>query len=219
MLRTSLIAPLACALLLRETLCTSCVGGDDSPCEYEVVSLAADAETPWGTTPADDIAALEVPQHGTWRWGDSTESIEIDQSGFEQPAWATYVHDPTTIRFSDHVAGGRGIACDGQTVMVDGTLTITDEQDAVILSVPVTALRQDMAGDAYGASPQYSPISLFSDELHEKAEWDMTQVFGAILWINGGRLSGEFYYHGQSMRTETTGDGVVSLVGLFEADE
>jgi hypothetical protein len=44
-------------------------------------------------------------------------------------------------------------------------------------------------------------------------------VFGRILWINGVRLQAEFYYHGQSMRTETTGDGVVTLVGLFEPDE
>ena len=76
-----------------------------------------------------------------------------------------------------------------------------------------------MAEEVYGASPQYSPISLFSDELHEKAVFDTTQVFGRILWINGVRLLAEFYYHGQSMQTETTGDGVVSLVGLFEADE
>lgn len=151
--RTSLIAPLICMLLLRETLCSSCVG-EDSPCEYEVVTLAADAETPWGTTPAEDIAALEIPQHGTWRWGDSKDEIDVDQSGVEQAAWATYVHDPDTIEYSEHVGGGRGVTCNGPMVSVDGTLTITDEQDAVILSVPVTVERQDMSTARRRSTPR-----------------------------------------------------------------
>ncbi|PRQ00530.1 hypothetical protein ENSA7_60240 [Enhygromyxa salina] len=203
---------------MRQTLCTSCLP-DDEPCEYDLVPLAADDETPWGTTPAADIATLELSQHGTWRWGESTEYLDIDQSGFELPAWASFVHDPETVRYSEHVDGGRGVACNGPTVSVDGTLTISSEADEVILSVPLTVLREFGSVQTYLSTPQYSPISSFSAALSEKAKFDMTQVFGSMIWIDGVRLQIEFFYHGQSMLSETTGGGVFTLVGKFEGDE
>jgi hypothetical protein len=215
-LRINLVLPLACILLLRENLCTSCLP-DGEPCEYEVVSLAPDAGTPWGTTPAEDIAALEIPQHGMWRWGESGNSIEIEDSGVELQAWATFVHDPGSIYYSDHVDGGRGWVCDGPTVMVDGTLTFTDEQGGAIVSVPLTVERQHMAGGYYSSSPMYWPISLFSELVHETAEWDTEGVYGNIIWLDKGLLAG-FDYLGQSKLTETTGHGVSHLVGGFVAD-
>lgn len=221
MLRTSLIIPLASLVLLRQTLC-SCA--PDEPCEYEVVPLEMDAETLWNTTPAEDIAELEIPQHGTWSWGESEYFVELDDSGVSLPAWATFVHDPETIRYSEHVGGGHGVACNGPTVSVDGTLTITDEQGGVIISVQLTVLRQYTADLNYISSPQYSPISLFSDRVHETAEWDMSQVYGAISWFEQSGLLAEFFYQAQSQDPEptasgtVTGDGVFSPVGTFEAD-
>jgi hypothetical protein len=192
--------------------------GDDGPCEYEETPLEPDAETLWGTTPAEDIAELEIPQHGTWRWGESKDFVEVDDGGVELPAWATFVHDPETIRYSEHVAGGVGVACNGPTVLVDGTLTITDEQGAVIVGVPITAAYQYMASVNYGSSPTYDPISRFSDRVHETAAWDLAHVFGAISWLDEHGLRAEFYYQAQSMTTETAGNGVSSLVGEFVAD-
>jgi hypothetical protein len=208
----------ACLALLRGESPCSCVDDDDGPCEYEKTPMASDAETLWGTTPAEDIAELEIPQHGIWRWGESKYFVEVDDSGVELPAWAAFVHDPETIRYSEHVAGGVGVACNGPTVSVDGTLTITDEQGAVIISVAVTAAYQHMASLNYGSSPQYDPVSLFSDRVHETAEWDIAQVFGAITWLDEEGLRAEFFYQAQSMTTETTGDGVIAPVGEFVAD-
>jgi hypothetical protein len=222
LLRTNVLIIGTCLALLRgEGLCT-CV--DDEPCQYEETPLAADAETLWGTTPAEDIANLEIPQHGTWRWGESKDFVEVDDSGVELPAWATFVHDPETIRFSEHVDGGRGVACNGPTVSVDGTLTITDDQGAVIVSLPITALRQFTADLNYVSGPEYSPASLFSDRVHETAEWDIALVWGAISWLEEHGLHAEFYYYGQRMNPGTTengtatGNGVVALVGEFVAD-
>ena len=215
MIRTSLVAPLACAVLLREALC-SC-GVDDGPCEYEETPLAVDAETPWGTTPAQDIAELEVPQHGTWIWSESKDFIEIDDAEVSLPAWATFVHDSETIRFSEYIGGGYGLACDGPTVSVDGTLTFTDEQGGVIVSVPVTVERQWTSAPNYGSSPRFSPISLFSAAVQATEEFEIMQVDGSIIWLDDGLLA-EFYYFALSMRTETTGDGVHTLIAKFEAD-
>jgi hypothetical protein len=222
LLRTNVLIIGACLALLRgEGLC-SCA--DDEPCQYEETPLAADAETLWNTTPAEDIAELEIPQHGTWRWGESRDFVEIDDSGVELPAWATFVHDPETIRYSEHVDGGIGVACNGPTVSVDGILTITDEQGAVIVSVPITAAYQYMASLNYAAIPEYSPASLFSDRVHETAEWDIAQVWGVIMWLEEHGLRAEFYYQAQSKNPGTTengtvtGNGVVALVGEFVAD-
>lgn len=214
MIRTSLLVPLACALLLREGLC-SC--GADGPCEYEVTVLAADDETPWGTTPSQDIAELEVPQHGTWAWSESTSFVRLDEEGVSWPAWATFVHDPETIRFSEHVDGGYPPACKGPTVSVDGTMTFADDQGEVIVSIPITVERQLTATLVYGSSPTYSPVSLFSPAIHETNDHEMTLVYGDIIWTEQG-LFVEFYYLGQTMRTETTGDGAYTLIAKFEAD-
>lgn len=196
--------------------------GDDGPCQYEEVPLAADAETPWGTKVADDIAELEVPQPGTWRWGESEDFLVLDDSGAQMPALATFVHDPETIRFGDHVGGGEGVACHGPMVSVDGMLTITDEQGAVIVSVPLTVERHYMADLWYGAVPQYSPPSLFSDRVHETMQWQTSQVYGSIQWLEDLGLLAEFFYQAQSMQNGedevVMGDGVFSWVATFEAD-
>ena len=214
-----MLVTVTCLALLRgEAGCCSIDSRDDGPCVYDETPLAPDDETPWGTTPAQDIAALEVPQHGTWRWGEDQYFIEIDEDGVELSGWATFVHDAATIRYSEHVSGGLGVACDGPTVSIDGTLTITDEQGAVIISVPLTVQRQYTAHLEYVSSPQYSPISLFSSSLQEQAEFDVSQVYGVIVWRPRGLIA-EFYYQAQSMTTATTGDGAISLVGMFEADE
>ena len=217
MIRTSLLVPLACALLLRDTLCSCDV--DDGPCEYEVTPLAPDDETPWGTTPAQDLAELEVPQHGTWTWSESEDFIEIQHAGVSVPAWATFVHDPETISFSEHIGGGYPPACKGPIVSADGTLTFTDEQGGVIVSVPVTVERQLTATLNYGSSPVYSPISQFSTAVQTTADFQfqLMQVNGSIIWLDDGLLA-EFYYFALSMRTETTGDGVTALIAKFEAD-
>lgn len=215
MLRTSIIIPLATLVLMRQGFCDSCLGIEDEPCQYVETPLTAEAETSWGTTVAEDIAELEMPRHGTWYWGENRDFVTVDQSGVELPAWAAFVHDPDTIRSSEHVGGGRGTACYAPPVLMDGTLTFTDDQGGVIVSVPITVEWQD--GD-YGSSPQYIPPSLYSSEVHELMEWEFSQVFGAIIWAPNGFFA-EFYYWGQSMTTETTGDGVASLVGEFTPDE
>lgn len=217
MTRAGTVVALACVLLARTKCPHSCI--PDEPCEYDELVIDGDFETPWETTVAMDIAALEVPQHGTWRWGESTENIELEHSGVELPAWATFVHNPDGIVYREHIDGGLGVACDGLTVAIEGTLTITDESDEVIVSVPLTVERQYAAEPTYGASPSYSPVSEFSTTLHELAEWDFTLVFGSVLWIKGERLLAEFFYWTQTMDTETTGGGAVSPVGVFEADE
>jgi hypothetical protein len=132
---------------------------------------------------------------------------------------AQFVHDPTTMRFSQHASGGEGVSCNGPTVMVDGTLTFTDEQGDVIVSVPIRAERMLTAEPQYGASPLYSPITAFSTGLQEKVEYDIRQIVGRINWIDDERLVADFHYNGQTMLTETTGVGVFSLIAVFEADE
>ena len=220
MLRTSLLIPLAALVLLRENLCTALFPPKREPCEYEVIELATDIEMPWGTTPAEDLAVLEVPTHGTWTWGESSESIDIEQSGVVLPAWASFVHDPDTLRTRDQVGGGgRGVFCYGATVLVDGTLTVTDEQGAEIISVPVTAERSHQVDDFYRSMPEYSPIAEFSPELHAKAEFDRTRIAGLVLWAEDSRLFAHFDYNGQTMIDESNGRGVVSFVGMFESDE
>ncbi|MFV8751723.1 hypothetical protein ACNOYE_14355 [Nannocystaceae bacterium ST9] len=205
-----------CLALLREPVCSY---GDGEPCGYDETPLGADEVTPWGTTVAEDIASLEIAQHGTWRWYMSTDELDIENGGSEFPAMVRFVHDPASVRVREQVAGGDGVACDATTVMVGGMLTFTDEQDDVIVSVPITAERMQTAAPQYGASLLLSPISVFSTEIHDTVEYEVKQIVGRINWVDGERLSVQFHYQGQTMSAETTGEGVFSLIADFEADE
>jgi hypothetical protein len=53
--------------------------------------------------------------------------------------------------------------------------------------------------------------------VHETNDHELTLVQGSIVWLDDGLLA-EFYYHGQTMQTETAGDGVNTLIAKFEAD-
>ena len=219
MLRTSLIVPTACVLLVRQSPC-SCV--QEEPCEYEVTELAPDAETPWGTTAAEDIAMLEMPAHGTWTWGESSESLDIEHSGEVLPAWASFVHDPDTLRYSEKIAGW-GVGCFGQSVYVDGTLTITDEEGAAIVSVPVTAERHHQAGPPYFSMPHDLSLSELSSEIHAKGEFDRTRLSGLVLWAEGSAicpagLCAHFSYISETKVDEHTTAGSSTRVGEFEPD-
>ena len=142
----------------------------------------------------------------------------IDESGVELPAVASFVHDPQTIRFREYESGGHGVACFGPTIEVDGMLTFTDEQDAVIVSIPITAARQHTADEYYAAVPQLSPIDIFSTGLHEQEEYEIRQINGTVYWLPD-RLLAEFGYAGQRMTTATTGEGVLQPVAVFDTDE
>jgi hypothetical protein len=215
-LRTSVIATVCCLALFRQTLCTSCVEG--SECEYVEIPLTAEDVTLWDTTVAEDIAILETPQPGTWRWGSSFDALEIKQADTEFPAVATFVHDPASVRFQEHVAGGEGALCDGEVVMVDGMLTFTDEQDEVIVSVPITARRMHMASPQYAAEALLSPTSVFSTELHPITQYDVMAISGVVKWVDNARLRAEFTYFTQTMPTATTGNGVSATAATFEPD-
>jgi len=205
-------------LLARQASPCSCQ--DEMPCVYETVELDEGYETLWDTTVAEDIAGLEQPQVGVWRWSESTEVIEIADSGVERPAIATWTHGGG-MRLTEHVEGGDGVACYGPTVALDGTLTVVDaEDDSLIISLPLTVEYQYTATLSYTGNPVYDP---FEDqwpmlEPLVEGDWDTEVVTGAIRWVDAEHLFAEFNYAVQRMDTETTGSGAGSLVAEFIAD-
>jgi hypothetical protein len=118
----------------------------------------------------------------------------------------------------EYESGGHGVACDGPTLEVDGMLTFTNEQDAVIVNIPITAARQYTAEEYYASVSQLSPINTFSTGLHEQEEYEIRQIIGVVYWLSD-RFLAEFDYHGQRMLTETTGNGVYHRVAVFDTDE
>jgi hypothetical protein len=210
-IRTSLLAVSCCLALLRGALCST----DDGPCEYEVTLLDPDEPTPSGMTVGDEFGALEGTFSGTWRWYASTDELTIEGGGVEFPAQATFILDPATYRISEHVGGGAGAFCGDRGIRVDGTLTFADEQDAVILSIPITVDRRGNQRPNYVASMMFSPISEFSPRLHENVEYDESGVSALVRWIDG-QLVAEFHYGGQSMLTPQTGAGILRDVAEFE---
>ena len=212
MFRISLLA-VACVALLRQS---SCLANDDGPCEYANTPLEADHLTPWGSTVAEDVAALEVAQQGTWRWYPSTDELDIENGGTELAAQVSFVADPSSYRLREHVAGGHGVACYGPTVMVDGTLTFTNEQNDVIVSIPLTAERTLGNVGQYSASPVISPVPIFSAGLTEKVEYEVSGIGGTIHWRDNEGFIALFDYLAQTTLTDESGLGVVSPVAEFE---
>ncbi len=206
-----------CLALLRQPLCN--FGDEGEPCGYDETPLAFDDITPWETTLAEDIASLEIAQHGMWRWSESTDELDIADEGSEFPAMAQFIADLATLRLREHVEGGDGVACDGTTVMIDGMLTFTDEQGTVVVSIPITAERMQASSPQYASAPLLTPISMFSTGLSETVEFETMQVVGRINWVDQERLSVQFHYYTNTMLTATTGEGVFSLIAEFEADE
>lgn len=164
LLGLALLAP----LLARTNLC-SCV--TEEPCVYDTIEIDGDYETLWDTTAAEDLEWLEQPHVGTWRWGETTERLEIEQSGIERPAVATWVHDGEK-RFVEHVDGGVGVACNGPTVALDGTLIVTDaardglsrspsRASHVYLTTPTQRVReQALIGHAADIGPRATTAAL-----------------------------------------------------------
>lgn len=190
-------------------------GGE--PCRYEESPLAATDLTPYGGLLADDIARLEIPRQGIWVWSASIDELDIDVDETELPAEVRFEHDPNSLRLSEHVSGGDGVACHGAQVLVDGMLTFTaTETDTVIVSVPVTAIQEFTAGEEYGASEAYSPISTFSAVLHATVEYETMQISARVNWVDDERLFARFDYYAQSMTGPSSGVGVNAFIASFE---
>lgn len=217
MFRTSLILSLSCIALFRQASACSCA--ESTECEYVETPLATDYATPWETTLADDIAMLEVPQPGTWVWESSSDEIELDRPDTQIPAVATFVHDPESVRLKEYVTGGVGTICDDEKVLIDGTLTFTEEQGDVIVSLPITVERMDMATPRYTSELIQIPFSEFSAELHPLVTFEQMGVSTYINWFKDRGLHGEFTYFTLTMTTPTTGDGVTRTIALFEPEE
>ena len=202
--------------LLARTKPCSCVV--EEPCVYDEIEIDSDYETMRGTTVAEDLEWLQEPQMGTWRWGESTDAIEIGEAGVERPAIATWVHEGGK-RFVEQVDGGVGVACRGPTVELDGTWTVTDAEDnSVIVSFPLTIEYEYTASLSYGAVPVFnSPFNDTWPSVLELAEgWDQSLIHGAVLWPNEDRVYADFYYHSQRMDTTTTGSGSFAMVAVFD---
>jgi hypothetical protein len=214
--RTSVIVTVCCLALFRQASPCSCI--EASECVYAETPLVAEDVTPWDTTIAADIAILETPQPGTWRWGSSFSALEIEQADTAFSATATFVHDPASVRFEEWVAGGVGAVCNGNTVLIDGMLTFSNEQDEVIVSVPVTARRTYQDSLQYAAEALLSPVEMFSTELHPLTQYDEMGVAVLVNWINNSRLRAEFTYFTLTKTTPTTGDGVSASAAVFEPD-
>jgi hypothetical protein len=211
--RTSLVAISGCIALVRGAVCSPHEG---DACEYQVTSLELDATTSSGMAIGDELAALEGPFPGTWRWYSSREEVTIDGGGVELPAQATFVPDIDTLRESVFIGGGLGAYCGDRGIRVDGTLTFTDEQGATIVEIPILVeRREDGPAWRYVAGPQFPEISEFSNRLHENVEYDRSGIWGRVRWQDGG-LTAEFTYFGESTLSAQSGAGVFFDIADFE---
>lgn len=215
MVRTSMIGVALGVAILRQPACT-CVEAE--PCEYLETPLATDERTPWDTVVADDIALLEQPQPGTWRWYSSGDDIAIADADMVFPAIARFTHDPEGVTYREHIDGGEQTACYGPTVRIKGQLTFTNEADEIIVSVPVTAERALTASLQYDALETFVPIDEFSPDIEALREYDVMQIVGLVNWYDNERLRAEFNYRTQTKNDSGSGYGVILGVALFEAD-
>src|SRR5690606_37025181 len=144
--------------------------------------------TPWQTTLAEDLAILETPQPGTWRWQPNHSAVTIDAAEMEFPAVAIFVHDPQSSRLQEHVAGGEGAVCSGQNVLIDGTLTITTEEGEVVVSAPITVERAHMASQQYSALADYPLDEIFPTGIHPTTTHEQMGFSCFVTWIDNARL-------------------------------
>jgi hypothetical protein len=192
-------------------------GGE--PCRYEERPLAATDVTPWGTVLAEDIALLEIPQPGTWRWAASAEGLTLQNAGLELAATARFVHDADDLRLREHVGGGDGVACETTTVVIGGTLTFSSDEDgSTIVSVPIRAEQMVTAGEQYAAAPSYEPISNFSDAIEATdTNFETMLILGGINWTDQNQLYADFHYFTQRLDDGgSSGSGIWALVASFE---
>jgi hypothetical protein len=203
---------IACALASSVTLaCES----QDGPCAYQEQALSADSPTPWGTIVGTDFAALLGPRDGVWTWSSSTINFDIDDEGTTFPAQANLVVDPMTYTLTQHVGGGRGVACRSDEISAEGRLSFVDEAGATFVDIPVEVVRTPDEPN-YLATWLISPVSDFSVGLHPKIELAEEFVRGFASWsVDGGELYAVFGYAGQTLQMET-GHGVISTVAEFQ---